>query len=117
MSQKIRKGSFSAGRGYTLSEEEGRKSIWKQSRKESPPTGRNAARMSQSSGRRSWKASWPGCGSLRSVSYTHLDVYKRQEVYRYGDAGILDREAIWEVYGVHGEVVSAGNQKVVIVDE
>ena len=39
------------------------------------------------------------------------------EVYRYGDAGILDREAIWEVYGVHGEVVSAGNQKVVIVDE
>ena len=39
------------------------------------------------------------------------------EVYRYGDAGILDREAIWKVYGVHGEVVSAGNQKVVIVDE
>ena len=39
------------------------------------------------------------------------------EVYRYGDTGILDREAIWEVYGVHGEVVSAGNQKVVIVDE
>ena len=39
------------------------------------------------------------------------------EVYRYGDAGILDREAIWEVYGVHGEVVSAGTQKVVIVDE
>ena len=38
-------------------------------------------------------------------------------VTRYGDAGILDREAIWEVYGVHGEVVSAGNQKVVIVDE
>lgn len=39
------------------------------------------------------------------------------EVYRYGDAGILDREAIWNVYGMHGEVVSAGNQKVVIVDE
>ena len=39
------------------------------------------------------------------------------EVYRYGDAGILDREAIWNVYGVHGEVVSAGNQKVVIVDK
>ena len=39
------------------------------------------------------------------------------EVFRYGDAGILDREAIWKVYGVHGEVVSAGNQKVVIVDE
>ena len=39
------------------------------------------------------------------------------EVFRYGDAGILDREAIWNVYGMHGEVVSAGNQKVVIVDE
>lgn len=39
------------------------------------------------------------------------------EVFRYGDAGILDREAIWKVYGVHGEVVSAGNQKIVIVDE
>lgn len=39
------------------------------------------------------------------------------EVYRYGDAGILDREAIWNVYGVHGEVVFAGNQKVVIVDK
>lgn len=39
------------------------------------------------------------------------------EVFRYGDAGILDREAIWKVYGVHGEVVSAGNQKVMIVDE
>ena len=39
------------------------------------------------------------------------------EVYRYGDAGILDREAIWEVYGVHGEVVSAGTPKVVSVDE
>ena len=39
------------------------------------------------------------------------------EVFRYGDAGILDREAIWKVYGVHGEEVSAGNQKVVIVDE
>lgn len=39
------------------------------------------------------------------------------EVYRYGDAGILDREAIWKVYGVHGEVVPAGGQRVVIVDE
>ena len=46
-----------------------------------------------------------------------LLLMQQGEVFRYGDAGILDREAIWKVYGVHGEVVSAGNQKVVIVDE
>ena len=39
------------------------------------------------------------------------------KVYRYGDRQILDRKALWDVYGVKGEVYTAGNQKVVLVDE
>lgn len=33
------------------------------------------------------------------------------EVYRYGGEEILDREALWNVYGIHGEVVAMGKQK------
>lgn len=38
------------------------------------------------------------------------------EVYRFGGEEILDRQAIWDVYGVHGEVVSVKGQKMVLVD-
>lgn len=37
-------------------------------------------------------------------------------VYRYGDEGVLDREAIWNVYGVHGEVAHVKGRKLVLVD-
>lgn len=38
------------------------------------------------------------------------------EVCRYGDAGVLDRQALWDVYHVHGEVVQVNGQKIILVD-
>lgn len=38
------------------------------------------------------------------------------EVYRYGDYRVLDREALWEVYHVAGEVCRVRDQKVVLID-
>lgn len=41
---------------------------------------------------------------------------KKGEVYRYGGQEILDREALLQVYGVHGEVVDVEKQKMILVD-
>lgn len=41
---------------------------------------------------------------------------KKGEVYRYGGQEILDREALLQVYGVHGDVVDVENQKMILVD-
>lgn len=41
---------------------------------------------------------------------------QKGEVYRCGDEQVLDREAIWEVYGVHGEVADVKGRKIVLVD-
>lgn len=41
---------------------------------------------------------------------------KKGEVYRCGGQEILDREALWQVYGVHGEVVDVETQKMILVD-
>lgn len=41
---------------------------------------------------------------------------KKGEVYRYGGAEILDREALLQVYGVHGDVVDMERQKMILVD-
>ena len=38
------------------------------------------------------------------------------QVYDFGTADVLNRKAIWDVYGIHGEVVSVGEQKLVLVD-
>ena len=38
------------------------------------------------------------------------------EVCRYGKQEVLDRKAIWEVYGVHGEVLDIQGRKIVMVD-
>ncbi|MGI6010321.1 MAG: ABC transporter ATP-binding protein [Ruminococcus sp.] len=38
------------------------------------------------------------------------------QVYRWGKDEIIDREALWKVYGIHGEISQAGGQKVVLVD-
>ena len=38
------------------------------------------------------------------------------QVYASGDAEVLNRKAIWDVYHIHGEVVSVGGQKMVLVD-
>lgn len=38
------------------------------------------------------------------------------EIYRYGDKTVLDRDAIWQVYHVHGEVVKVGKHNMVLVD-
>ncbi|MBS6194960.1 MAG: ABC transporter ATP-binding protein [Clostridiales bacterium] len=38
------------------------------------------------------------------------------EVYRYGGVEVLDRKAIWEVYGVHGEVIQVKDRKMIMVD-
>ena len=37
-------------------------------------------------------------------------------VFRYGDAQVIDREAIWQVYGVQGETVEVRGRKIVMVD-
>ncbi len=37
-------------------------------------------------------------------------------VFRYGDAQVIDREAIWQIYGVQGETADVRGQKVVMVD-
>ena len=37
-------------------------------------------------------------------------------VYRYGDASILDRTAILDVYGVHAEPVTVNGQRIILVD-
>lgn len=37
-------------------------------------------------------------------------------VYRYGDASILDRNAILDVYGVHAEPVTVKGQRIILVD-
>lgn len=41
---------------------------------------------------------------------------KDGRVYRYGDASILDRTAILDVYGVHAEVVAIKEHRMVLVD-
>lgn len=41
---------------------------------------------------------------------------KKGEVYRYGGQEILDREALLQVYGVHGAVVDVETQKMILVD-
>lgn len=38
------------------------------------------------------------------------------QVYRYGDASILDRAAILDVYGVHAEVIAVKEHHIVLVD-
>ena len=38
------------------------------------------------------------------------------EVFRYGDARVVDREAIWKVYGIHGETADVRGRKMVLVD-
>ena len=38
-------------------------------------------------------------------------------VFRYGDDRVIDREAIWQVYGVHGETAEVRGRKMVLVDE
>lgn len=38
------------------------------------------------------------------------------EVYKYGDCHVVDREAIWDVYHVHGEVAQVENQRIILVD-
>lgn len=38
------------------------------------------------------------------------------EVYRYGDADVLDRQALWDVYHVHGEVAQVKERKLILVD-
>lgn len=38
------------------------------------------------------------------------------EVFRYGDTQVIDREAIWQVYGVQGETADVRGQKIVMVD-
>lgn len=38
-------------------------------------------------------------------------------VFRYGDDRVIDREAIWQVYGVHGETAEIRGRKMVLVDE
>lgn len=38
------------------------------------------------------------------------------EVFRYGDAQVIDREAIWQIYGVQGETADVRGQKIVMVD-
>lgn len=38
-------------------------------------------------------------------------------VFRYGDARVIDREAIWQVYGVQGETAEVRGRKIVMVDE
>ena len=37
-------------------------------------------------------------------------------VFRYGDAQVIDREAIWQIYGVQGETVEVRGRKIVMVD-
>ncbi len=37
-------------------------------------------------------------------------------VFRYGDAQVIDREAIWQIYGVQGETADVRGQKIVMVD-
>ncbi len=37
-------------------------------------------------------------------------------VFRYGDAHVIDREAIWQIYGVQGETADVRGQKIVMVD-
>lgn len=41
---------------------------------------------------------------------------KSGEVCRYGKQEVLDRKAIWDVYGVHGEVLDIQGRKIVMVD-
>jgi iron complex transport system ATP-binding protein len=38
------------------------------------------------------------------------------QIYRYGDASILDRTAILDVYGVHAELVSIKEHRMILVD-
>ena len=38
------------------------------------------------------------------------------EVFRYGDTQVIDREALWQVYGVQGETADVRGQKIVMVD-
>lgn len=37
-------------------------------------------------------------------------------VFRYGDAQVIDREAIWQIYGVQGETAEVRGRKIVMVD-
>ena len=49
-----------------------------------------------------WKKFWDCLpdGALKAVSYTHLDVYKRQDhpQFRFVKADICDRDAIFQVF-------------------
>lgn len=38
------------------------------------------------------------------------------EIFRYGNADIINRATIWNVYGVHGEVTKVNGQKIILVD-
>lgn len=46
-----------------------------------------------------------------------LLLMKNGKVYDYGPKEILNRKALKDVYGVDGEIVDAGDHKIVIVDE
>lgn len=42
---------------------------------------------------------------------------KDGQVYRYGDRSVLDREALWQAYGVKAKVVQIENRHMVLVEE
>lgn len=42
---------------------------------------------------------------------------KDGEVYNYGDASVINRKSILDVYGIHADVVSVKGHQIVIVDE
>lgn len=37
-------------------------------------------------------------------------------VFRYGDEDVIDREAIWQIYGIQGETADVKGRKIVLVD-
>ncbi len=42
---------------------------------------------------------------------------RQGQVYRWGGREILDRQALWEVYGVRAQVAEVNGQSIVLVDE
>ena len=41
---------------------------------------------------------------------------EKGKLYRYGDQNVLDRQALWDIYGVRGEIVEVKKQKIVCID-
>lgn len=42
---------------------------------------------------------------------------RQGQVYRWGGREILDRQALWEVYGVRAQVAEVNGQSIVLMDE